>query len=533
MSESQSPSASVPPESDDLGIIQESVVQDSSSGVGFSQAGFLFRHLDSLVTAISQKYDIERLQVGLGLLLLILLVFFCLCIAVSKRNELVKLVKGRNKKRKRKTIEKWTPSKTFSKRRSAKPTIVSGAAQGGGIDRVAAADVAAQAALKRLYKAEPQISSSQKKIQMIAQRELEEERRRQKEQEPSSPLSNLQLEEKRSGPDIREFEHANVIKGVYFTCELLGGDEAMTKPELMEAIEDFLKAQLFCKDEDAVVPAVLLLYSVNKKPVREVAVETIGKYLQNIIENPGEVKYRRIRIGNKAFQERVACVKGGVEFLNAVGFTEALEPMKDGDAPESFLVISEANASDTGRLVTALSMLRDGQSVPIKVSRETTIYRIGENERITMPSLPPDFFDLTAEEVRREQQIKTEEVNRMLTLRTREMRERDEMQRQFRYKYTLIRVRLPDRYLLQGTFGCYEPLSVVREYISKHLSNHAALFSLKNPVKGSEVLVDETKSLAALGLAPAAVLHLDWDEPNDGPSLSQEYIDAAVPLPAS
>ncbi|VDO10711.1 unnamed protein product [Haemonchus placei] len=51
----------------------------------------------------------------------------------------------------------------------------------------------------------------------------------------------------------------------------MGGDEAMTKPELMEAIEDFLKAQLLCKDEDAVVPAVLLLYSVNKKPVREVS----------------------------------------------------------------------------------------------------------------------------------------------------------------------------------------------------------------------------------------------------------------------
>ncbi|KAK6036108.1 hypothetical protein COOONC_26387 [Cooperia oncophora] len=47
------------------------------------------------------------------------------------------------------------------------PSIVTGAAQGGGIDRVAAADVAAQAALKRLYKAEPQISSSQKKIQVI------------------------------------------------------------------------------------------------------------------------------------------------------------------------------------------------------------------------------------------------------------------------------------------------------------------------------------------------------------------------------
>ncbi|KAK6030764.1 PUB domain protein [Ostertagia ostertagi] len=300
----------------------------------------------------------------------------------------------------------------------------------------------------------------------------------------------------RSGPDIREFEHADVIKGVYFTCELLGGDEAMTKPVLMQAIEDFLMSQLLCEGEDAVVPAVLLLYSLNKKPAREVAVETIGKYLQNIIENPGEAKYRRIRMSNKVFQVciflKVATIKsflihrfrnewlaskGGVQFLNAVGFKETMEPLKDGDAPERFLVIPENAASDTGHLVTALSLLRDGQSVPIKVSRETTIYHVGENERIPMPRLPADFFDLTAEEIRREQQNKTEEVNRVSVS-----------------IHQLITC-------FVGTFGCYEPLSVVREYIAKHLSNQAALFSLYNPVRGSEPLVDENKSLAALGMS--------------------------------
>lgn len=93
--------------------------------------------------------------------------------------------------------------------------------------------------------------------------------------------------------------------------------------QLMQALEDFLTAQLTCEGEDTVIPAVLLLYSLNKKPVREVsellltavwmrklfplapikaAVETIGKYLQNIIENPDEPKYRRIRMSNKVFQ---------------------------------------------------------------------------------------------------------------------------------------------------------------------------------------------------------------------------------------
>lgn len=50
---------------------------------------------------------------------------------------------------------------------SASPSTINSHFKGGGVDRIAASDIAAQAALKRLYKAEPQISSSQKKIQMI------------------------------------------------------------------------------------------------------------------------------------------------------------------------------------------------------------------------------------------------------------------------------------------------------------------------------------------------------------------------------
>ena len=39
--------------------------------------------------------------------------------------------------------------------------------------------------------------------------------------------------------------------------------------------------------------------------------------------------------------------------------------------------------------------------------------------------LPPDFFWITAEEVKREQQQRSEEVERNLMLRTRAMRQRD------------------------------------------------------------------------------------------------------------
>ena len=79
--------------------------------------------------------------------------------------------------------------------------------QGGPVDRVAAADVAAQAALKRILKNDkPQLTTTQKNIQMIvwwkkmdfffnfmiqAKRELEKERRR---NDPAYRIKELGLE---------------------------------------------------------------------------------------------------------------------------------------------------------------------------------------------------------------------------------------------------------------------------------------------------------------------------------------------------
>ncbi|MEM7007979.1 MAG: Lon-like protease helical domain-containing protein, partial [Thermodesulfobacteriota bacterium] len=42
-----------------------------------------------------------------------------------------------------------------------------------------------------------------------------------------------------------------------------------------------------------------------------VFIETLCKYIDNLLCNPGEEKFRKIRCGNKAFQDRVASVIGG------------------------------------------------------------------------------------------------------------------------------------------------------------------------------------------------------------------------------
>ena len=48
--------------------------------------------------------------------------------------------------------------------------------------------------------------------------------------------------------------------------------------------------------------------------------KTLCTYLDNILNNPQEEKFRKIRKSNRAFSEKVGSVEGTAEFLEAVGF---------------------------------------------------------------------------------------------------------------------------------------------------------------------------------------------------------------------
>ncbi|KMZ60843.1 hypothetical protein ZOSMA_56G00740 [Zostera marina] len=56
------------------------------------------------------------------------------------------------------------------------------------------------------------------------------------------------------------------------------------------------------------------------------AFQTLLTYIGNIVKNPNEEKFRKIRLTNPSFQDRVGSLKGGVEFLQICGFEKL-----DGD----------------------------------------------------------------------------------------------------------------------------------------------------------------------------------------------------------
>ncbi|CAK8560167.1 unnamed protein product [Lathyrus sativus] len=50
------------------------------------------------------------------------------------------------------------------------------------------------------------------------------------------------------------------------------------------------------------------------------AFETLLVYIGNVVKNPNEEKFRKIRLSNSLFQDRVGSLNGGMEFLELCGF---------------------------------------------------------------------------------------------------------------------------------------------------------------------------------------------------------------------
>ncbi|WZZ11608.1 hypothetical protein YC2023_097529 [Brassica napus] len=57
------------------------------------------------------------------------------------------------------------------------------------------------------------------------------------------------------------------------------------------------------------------------------AFQTLLTYMGNVAKNPDEEKFRKIRLTNQTFQERVGSLRGGIEFMELCGF----EKMEGGE----------------------------------------------------------------------------------------------------------------------------------------------------------------------------------------------------------
>ncbi|XP_026544649.1 UBX domain-containing protein 6 [Notechis scutatus] len=359
------------------------------------------------------------------------------------------------------------------------------------------AQMAAAAALARLeQKPKPRPPSSQDAIRNQVKKELMAE--------AASSDKGLPVDQKNSLPDVEDDPSTLSVSGVYFTCPLTGVTVRKDKKEAQ-----IRNAILEHAARDPVAASVMQIHTFNRDREKvKLGVETIVKYLDNIHLHPEEEKYRKIKVQNKVFQERIHCLEGTDQFFQAVGFEKvALDVAGQEEATEDFYVLKDEALEKLDELKEHKEKLMNGEPVRAKLDRQLQIFK--PSAQASHFELPSDFFNLTAEELRREQRIRTDAVEKASMLRTKAMREKEEQRELRRYNYTLLRIRFPDGYILQGTFYAREPVSALFHFVRETLQNDWLPFELLAP--GGHRLTDENLALNESGLVPSALLTFVWD----------------------
>ncbi|XP_071751867.1 UBX domain-containing protein 6 isoform X1 [Centroberyx gerrardi] len=356
---------------------------------------------------------------------------------------------------------------------------------------------AGAAALARIEQQHrPKVHTSHDAIRNQVKRELEAE---------AAALAEKEMAATAEGSKVPVKDLACLsVSGVYFTCPLTGA--TLTKSER----EVHIKEAIFMRfEEDAVEASVMMVHTFNKDREKvKAAVDIISKYVENICKNPTEEKYRKIKLSNKVFQEKVRSVEGTREFLEALGFQSNMFPVEGQEEEEEFLVLPEQNADALELMKERRDRLQRGEPVRAQLDRQPQVFRSSPDA--TRFELPPEFYNLTAEELKREQQQKSELVEKSAMLRTKAMREKEEQRERRKYNYTLLRIRLPDGNLLQGTFYAWDRVPVLFGFVRDSLVDGWQPFELIAP-GGQKLQEAEEVALAECNLVPAALLTFSWD----------------------
>ncbi|KAG6590716.1 Tether containing UBX domain for GLUT4 [Phytophthora cinnamomi] len=345
-----------------------------------------------------------------------------------------------------------------------------------------------------------------------------------------------------------------------------------------EVLRDVFPAQdgdIEMKDADEKAPdgdvasvssfdALQLLRDNSFDAVSRTAIVTLMKIVTNILSDPENEKIRAIRLSNAAFHRSVGQVKGGLEFLQSIGFalvpeTQAivLNPspqdkivLEEGlrllsveaddlnISPDTRPVVREKRSdpnfnvfktqitrvqmqprgpSTTEVLVDALKSKQDQLVGQDKPSRNTTVAlhgrRTGEISEPFPGAIESELSERSdAQLLISSLKARREEMEKTKNFRTQAMRELDELKRKKVFQTALIRVQFPDRAVMQASFHPNETIRDVMDHVAGCLSEQYKRAQFYLYVTPPMQKMAPTKTLVELNLVPAALMYLTWLE---------------------
>jgi tether containing UBX domain for GLUT4 len=178
---------------------------------------------------------------------------------------------------------------------------------------------------------------------------------------------------------------------------------------------------------------------------------------------------------------------------------------------------------DAGQVVTGIVSTEDATSTdqtrqPSAAHRELRVFRPTDvpfdPRRI---ELPDDFYAATPADVKVSQETLSSFMRSMndAPLMTKKLRDAEQAKKMSRFAKVLIRVRLPDRTALQGTFTPSSTVRDIRKFVSEALRDPTAT--------RFHLFVVPPKTILNVGLAPAALVYMGLEAgPDDSALLLSE-----------
>eukprot|EP00850_Spirogloea_muscicola_P016723 SM000138S00030 [mRNA] locus=s138:185795:187812:+ [translate_table: standard] len=308
-------------------------------------------------------------------------------------------------------------------------------------------------------------------------------------------------------------------------------------------------------DDPASVQAAVALYLSGGPSTA--TTEVIVKLLRNIANDPGAERFRRVRMSNPKIRDTVGAALGAADLLAAVCFRFCEQAGPDGGPSEEWAIMDPPSTASVKQLEEAVALLERPLSttttgMPQDVDEladavaELPAKPVDRQVRVFVPApdqglaariqVPQSFYERSGAELRAELVRQRRAIESSQLLITQATREKQAAALKRRYRYTIVRVQLPDNSVLQGVFRPSEKTNALYEFVSDALFDPALEFQLVHPHPAKQSIIlsgggtKEPPSLEDVGLVPAAlvILRACGDLPYAG--LRKDLILLAQPL---
>lgn len=284
------------------------------------------------------------------------------------------------------------------------------------------------------------------------------------------------------------------------------------------------------------------------------SVDVIIRLLRNIVKEPGNDKFRKIRMSNPKIREAVGEVAGGVELLEFVGFE-----LKE-ERGEVWAVMESPKEERIGLINKTIMLLEPGKIEQLKKSENVPSVVPTEKEESIKPKkidrqirvffsvpesvaakieLPDSFYNLSKEELKREADARKKKIAESQLLIPKSYKEKQAKAARRKYRRTIIRIQFPDGVVLQGFFAPWEPTSALYEFVSSALKEPCLEFELLDPVLVKRRVIpsfpaagEKARMLEEEDLVPSALIKFKPIETDSVvfTGLSNELLEIIEPL---